>query len=77
MPEIGPEFLQDPPHPLQDEIALAPPARPAEKREPGRACHRLGDAAGEIEGLVTGQENPGPGLDCIGVGNTGAYQVLD
>ena len=68
--KVGAEFLQDPTHPLQDEIALAPPARPAEEREPRRARYRLGDADGEIEGLMTGQENPRPGLHRIGVGNT-------
>ena len=49
----------------------------AEKREALRARHRLGEPVGEIEGLVTGKENPRPCLDRISVGETGAYQVLD
>jgi hypothetical protein len=70
--EIGPEFAQNVPHALEDEIALAAASRPSEHRKARWACHLRGDAACEVESLVPGQKNPRPSLDRIGVANRGA-----
>ena len=73
--QLGPEFPQDMPHPLQDEIALPAAAGSPEQRKPRRPRHGLRDAAGEIKRLVPGQKDPRPRLDRIGVRHRQAQQI--
>src|SRR6185503_7801560 len=75
--QVRAELLQDAPHALQDEIALAAAARQPVERKTGRPGYRRRRAGSKIDGLVTGQEQPRAGLDCIGVRERGSEQMLD
>jgi hypothetical protein len=70
MRKVGPEFPQDPPRSVEDEITLAPSARPAEQLKPRRP-----GAGGEIERLVTGQKDPRSSLDGVGIRHARPQQV--